>query len=65
MQSAFLGTPKQVNCIVMDLRGLRHNVRWLFWQVAGGVDGVLLHLKDQTEVTMEVIGRRCYELIGR
>lgn len=63
IQSAFLGMSKQVYCSVLDETGLRHNVRWLFRQVAGGVEGALLHFEGQSEVTTEVEAGRYRALL--
>jgi PAS domain-containing protein len=63
IQSAYLGMPKQVNCVVITPGGPGHHVRWLFRQVAGGVGGALLHLEGQTLVPTEVEAGRYRALL--
>ncbi|MCQ1538798.1 hypothetical protein FTO68_07345 [Methanocalculus taiwanensis] len=63
IESAFLGTPKDISCTLIRPDGIVHTVRWLFRQVAGGVEGTILLFEAQGKAAPEFEGQRYRALI--
>ena len=63
IKSAFLGIPKEISCTLKRPDSVVHTVRWLFRQVAGGVEGTILLFEVPETSASEVEGRRCRALI--
>ncbi len=63
IESAFLGTPKEISCILKRVDGTIHHVRWLFRQVAGGVEGTILLSEAPGKASPDTEGRRYRALV--
>lgn len=63
IDAAFLGTPDHINCIMRRPNGIVHSIRWLFRQVAGGVEGVIVLFEGHEKATPEVESGRYRALI--
>ncbi|HIJ07323.1 MAG: PAS sensor protein [Methanomicrobiales archaeon 53_19] len=63
IESAFLGTPKDIACSLKLPDGTIHHVRWLFRQVAGGVEGTILLFEPPGKASPELEAGRYRALI--
>jgi len=60
---AFLGMPGRIGCTIKNAEGRRHHLRYLFQQVAGGVEGELLVVDGNSMANPDRISQRYNALI--